>query len=515
MQRKSNPKRLTGYNKMSRRTSRAAVAVIAIILVLLGYQAMRLSAAEKSPDKLRKAAAKAEAAGNFKDAYDSFNKLALDPADDPLKVGSDLQNGVNCLQQLARDDESDDFREQVVGVHKTNWRLLQAASESYQNDNHQGFIVAGKFYRGNRHGNDGKFTNAVERDRVRALQLMQDAALSAAREPSHDDAAQFYFAFSDMLLDRRYSDGAWRLQYLTDLTKLPDYEDGYGNGYYGGGNGRGAVDEKGQPVFHAVPKSWEAARTDGERWRWCLVQAAEFSPKFAPKARYVLASFLREQFDVQTMQQAGYTPDTTDNDTRKDESGPYAVTTLKENETIARLANGIKRFDLPNEYNFIKILQSLGDGPNTDHVAENALCDLAGIFSNRQQYDRSAEYWRTVIQKYGPGDNKDRQAALDQIVKNWVEFESGSDRAGRQRADDPAAFPQRQKDLLRRAGDRRQEAADGREGLHKDSPQGTRLPEDPGRRHRVSSRPAESGKLPGQGGREMGHGRAAARQAFR
>src|SRR5262249_47663483 len=59
-------------------------------------------------------------AGNYKDAYDGFRKLALDPTDDPKKVGSDLDYAVSSLQQLGRDEEADEFREAVIEVHKKN-----------------------------------------------------------------------------------------------------------------------------------------------------------------------------------------------------------------------------------------------------------------------------------------------------------------------------------------------------------------------------------------------------------
>jgi uncharacterized protein YfaS (alpha-2-macroglobulin family) len=416
----------------------AMAAVVAVAVVVLGYQAVRVMAASKSPADIRKAAEKAQAAGNFKDAFDGFSRLALAPQDDAEKVSEDLTNAVACLPQLARDDEIDDFVEKVIAAHAENWRLLETAAQTYQDINHQGFIVAGRFYRGGRHGNDGKLVNAFERDRVRALQLMRDAAGKAANEPNKEEVATLYFRFADVLLDRRFVDGAWRLAYLTDLTRLPDYEEGYFYGYYGGGNGRGApVDEKGEPVYHQLPKSWEESRTDGQRWRWCLLQAAELSPKVAAQARFVMAGFLHEQFDVQTMLQSGYSPfmgrfgpaeaadsvPVGDNDTRKDESGPYAVSTLKEDETIARLANGIKRFKLPDEFNFIRIFQELGDGPNTASVAENALDELARLFEDRRQYDRSAEYWRKAIDKYGPGQNNYRKDALEQIIGNWAQFD--------------------------------------------------------------------------------------------
>jgi hypothetical protein len=134
----------------------AIVAFVAVAALVLGCQAAKVMAASKSPQDIRKAAEKAQKAGNFKDAYDSFSKLALDPQDGAGEVSGDLANAVACLPQLARDDEIDDFVEKVIAAHAGNWRLLQTAAQTYQDINHQGFIVAGKFYRGGRHGNDGK-----------------------------------------------------------------------------------------------------------------------------------------------------------------------------------------------------------------------------------------------------------------------------------------------------------------------------------------------------------------------
>src|SRR5207253_1686576 len=117
---------------------------------------------------------KAYTAGNYKDAYDGLRKLALDPQDDPLKVGADLDTATACLLALGRSDEIDDFREAVIKVHEKNWRLLDAAAQNYASYDHYGYIVAGKFYRGNHRGG-GHFVGAMEHDRVRSLQLLQQA----------------------------------------------------------------------------------------------------------------------------------------------------------------------------------------------------------------------------------------------------------------------------------------------------------------------------------------------------
>lgn len=77
------------------------------------------------------------------------------------------------------------------------------------------------------------------------------------------------------------------------------------------------------------------------------------------QVRLNFAQFLQNQFDVQTMAYGGYGGNVGrggDNKSgKKDEAGPYAVSTLAEDETIARLADGVKRFKLPDEFNFIKL----------------------------------------------------------------------------------------------------------------------------------------------------------------
>ena len=56
----------------------------------------------------------------------------------------------------------------------------------------------------------------------------------------------------------------------------------------------------------AVPKTFEAAQSDGQRWRWCLEQAVEFNPGLKNEVRLSLADFLHDQFGVQTMAAAGW-----------------------------------------------------------------------------------------------------------------------------------------------------------------------------------------------------------------
>jgi uncharacterized protein YfaS (alpha-2-macroglobulin family) len=393
-----------------RRTLCAALAGV-LALVMLD------AAAQKAPPPSRERAAQLMKDGNWQEAYDAYSRRVLDPADDPQKAPEDLANAVQCLRNLGKMSEFDDFVEQVVAAHPEEWRVLSAAAEQYRTTEHNGYIIAGKFERGGHRGG-GKWMNCFERDRVRSLQL-SEAAMSklGAQEPAWA-AAGFYRIFSRALLGQRGYSEAWRLQYLTDLTKLPDYDEGYYN--YGGG-GRGApVNADGTPVYYSVPASWKEARNDGERWRWALSRMAAAGED--RQARRDLANFLNNQFGVRTMAAQPWMLRDTDDDTRKDESGTWALHTLREDETIARLASGVKRFTLPDEFNSIRIYQSLGATPGA--YQDTALDALAQIFEDRRQYDRAAEYWRLGIAIADP--NERRSKRLEQIVGNWGMFEAAS-----------------------------------------------------------------------------------------
>jgi len=265
------------------------VACVVAAAVALGMACLGIAAGGRTPAERRAAAHKAFDSGNFNDAYKTFAALATDGDDDTAAVPEDLNYALQSLQRLGRVDEIDAVREKTVAAHPKNWRLLAQAAQSLQHGEPYGFVVAGQFYRGGRRGNDGRQVNAMARDRVRALQLLRDAVKLTANEPDRFAVANLYFQFAESLLDTRYGQGAWRLQSLSDLSKLPDYEEGYPYAY--GNQTRGApVDADGKPVYHALPKSWDDAKSDGERWRWCLAQAAEASPDAVTRARFTFAS---------------------------------------------------------------------------------------------------------------------------------------------------------------------------------------------------------------------------------
>ena len=276
-----------------------------LALIALGF----LAVGQESKPPTFDEAQKKMAAGNFKEAFEDFRKIGLDPKSSAKSLPETLNHAVQCLQNLSRINELDDFREQVVAVHKENWRLLQAAAQSYLQIEHNGVIIAGKFQRGPHRGGDGKHVHASERDRVRALQLLTQAMPLALKDDNKADAAQFHAVFGQVLLNGMGHSEPWKLQVLTDITTLPDYEDGYWQWGWRGQqqSAHGApVDEDGNPIFYSTPKSYADAKSDGERWRSMLAQTMELQPSRKNEVLLTFAAFLQSQFGVETMAHFGW-----------------------------------------------------------------------------------------------------------------------------------------------------------------------------------------------------------------
>jgi alpha-2-macroglobulin len=375
------------------------------------------AADELESSSLRTTSTKAMNDGNFQSAYAGFQKLVLDSQTDSMQVGNDLHQAINCLIRLGRASEFDELIASALNVHADNWRFLRSASQSYRSIDHAGFIVAGEFQRGNHRGG-GKYANAFERDRVRSLQLLDQARKVAGDEPA-DELGQLLFEYSFAIQSGLGSLNSWRLQILTDLASLPDLDENYWQGYRNEG---APVDGDGNPVLHRIPLTFEAASSDGERWRWLLAEVERLQPARRAELLTLYSNFLYNQFGVQTMAQFQWMRNGLQQDDERDESGTFALHTLADDETIARLATGVRRLKLPKEHHFIALNKEIISLTKTGH-GEAARDRLARIYENRRQYPKAADAWRTAIRDCGPGHNAARKKSLAQIVDHWGRFE--------------------------------------------------------------------------------------------
>lgn len=390
-----------------------AVAISGAVLMSSGMNAA--DTPERS--SLRTLSTKAMNDGNFKSAYAGFQKLLLDPETDSMQVCNDLNFAVNCLNRLGRISEFDELIESAIEIRPENWRFLRVASQRYRSINHHGVVIDDKFERGSRR-NRGKYFNSYERDRVRSLQLMEKAR-ELCKDESAAEQGQLLYEYASVIQSGLGSQNSWRLQIKTDLSSLPDLEENYWRGYRNEG---APVDADGNPVFHEIPETFETAKSDGERWRWLLAEVDRLQPHRRAELLSVYSNFLYNQFGVQTMAQFRWMRNGFQQDSERDESGTFALHTLTDHETIARLATGVLRFKLPDEHNFIAINQEIIAITKTG-PGERSRDQLARIYENRRQYPKAAEAWRKAIRDCGRGDRQWREKSLGQIVDHWGRFE--------------------------------------------------------------------------------------------
>lgn len=370
-----------------------------------------LAAAPESETAMREAARKQHSDGNHAAAYEALKPLIVSPNSASEPTVGDLHIAWQCLQQLGRINELDDLLAGAVQAHPADWHVIKAAAEILMRTEHQGQIVAGEFSRGQLRG--GEFVTTFERDRVQALRWLVQALPLVQKDDNPNGKAEYYQRLAEALKENREP---WKFQILTDLTTLPDYEQG--NRWWGRRwqpDTGAPVDAEGQPLLYHVPASWEAAKNDGERWRWALLQMTEADANSRAHAVMEWARFLESQFSVTTI--AGYLGQ---QDNTDEAAGPFAVHTLSDNETIARLATGVKRFTLPDEFHHLaqfKLAVSL----NNSNWSPNAADAIAQIYENRRQYVKAAAAWQNAIDQFGAESG--RPDRLKQIVGNWGQFD--------------------------------------------------------------------------------------------
>jgi uncharacterized protein YfaS (alpha-2-macroglobulin family) len=317
-----------------------------LVVFVNGFGEVEAGAGENAQATDTTPPAKLKAEGNYNEALQIYSKLVVDPGHTGESAAVDVGAALSCLQQLNREEEWDDLAEKIVASHKNDWRVLYAVARSFRNVQHFGSMIDNKFVRRSR---GGRQVNTGQRDKLHTMQLMSQAMSHTAGD--EDKLALFSF-FEDFARYFPAGRAAWRLQYKTDLTALPDY----GVPAYTDRTGGAPVNEDGTPVYHSLPKSWEKSQTDGQRWRWLVDQMAKADPSRADEMTLMLANFHLNQFGVQTM---GYSPRIDpDGDI---EDGPFTVHTLKDTETTARLATGPKRLTLPDEHNFIRLYQRVAN----------------------------------------------------------------------------------------------------------------------------------------------------------
>ena len=411
-----------------------------VSVVVLSSAGLMATTMQQPPADNRAQAKKFYEENNFNDSLKLYRELALDAANTGNELPDDLGFAVVCLNNLGLVHEADALVEGAVEVHPKNFRLLAKAANVYSGEiENGGFVIAGKFERGGHRGG-GQWATVAARDRVRSLQLLLAAIALAENDDkaTADERADLWQTVSNQISSSRHGE-AWKLQDLTNLETLPDFEISAGGqyGYFGRGGwgmpSKGApVDKDGNPVFHSLPESWNTAKSDGERWRWTMAQVIKHQAKRRSQIDLEWAGFLQSQFGVGAgaiggppVIQAGMVAENEAGGEKPADADLWAAHKLPDTATIAKLTTGVKRFNLPDEFNHIAILKTVIE--RGDDLKRQALESLINERMNRHQYPQAAELLREVKKLAANGDDKNGvQARIDQIVKNWMQIENTS-----------------------------------------------------------------------------------------
>ena len=366
----------------------------------------------QDPDALRKERDKLAERGMWREALDFYQDKLMPISDG--KSDLDLRMAVEVISRQNVWGEFDELVELAISTHPANAMLLVQAAASYQSASHSGRLVAGEFERGGgpRYGrrsmrpdevpeaSAGAWVDSSYRDRIRSLQLFREAI-----SKSQNDGERFH---AWEIFSRVQRGEAWKLQTLTPIEALPEWGE---PGPEGGTEG--APWAKDGPVLYEVPASWEAAKNDGERWRFALAERARLKPETAGEVTKELADFSNFQFGTETLSSFGWWRQL-DPDSAK---GVLEMDTLAEDECLAKTSDGVRRFKLPAAHHFIALYRSIMN------ENEQAGDRLVQVFLNRRQYDKAREALEQTIAKHGPGNDDQRKKLLEQITGNWGRFE--------------------------------------------------------------------------------------------
>ena len=331
----------------------------------------------------------------------------------------------HTMSAMQKHEELETDLEAILKAYPDDWRMMTKVVSAMEYLPQEGVVVAGKFTHDFSQGTE--VYSCAERRRVRKLQILRDALPLVRAELKEESTGakgnavtveQFFSLFYSNL-QREY----WLRQTLTNLDELPDYEpQSYA---WSRGRRQGApVDEEGNPVFYKTPESFETAQNDGERLQ--ALRAEEFELTKNPIRR---AQILRDRaqearmlFGVETL--ASYRFFFDDKDREAADAGIWALETLQDSETIAKLANGVKRFTLPEDYDYIALLKEALEFSYNPYDQ----MQIAQEYESRRQLDKAADVWRDIIRRQrekgaSTGIIDQAKKAISQIVDPRVSFD--------------------------------------------------------------------------------------------
>ena len=346
--------------KLNMKCFRYSLTAVAFLVATVDTYALNIKNAASLMEK-----------GHYAEAYVAYTNIifASDSADvtDGNRAQS-LLDAPRCLAKLKRFDEAEPLLDKAI-LERKEFAVHVAYSQALGELPHYGKMVKGVFSRVNEWGVP---YSSVEHDRVKRLKCLKAIMPDLAKQTKLRQRWFWNEVVNALEMNGRNRGAAWKLLELTSLTEIPQVEE---RENWGGSDfevGPAPVDENGEPLFYGLVKSWEDAKNDGERWMFANTARAAVDDFGRRNSARSLGVFAENQFGVYRLRYE---------DDLKNLIGD--LRSLDDDETITRLANGIKRFKLPVEYNYIRMWREL----NEYHL-------IAREYERRYQFVKACEMWK-------------------------------------------------------------------------------------------------------------------------
>lgn len=308
--------------------------------------------------------------GHYAEAYVAYTNIVFAPDGADVTDGNRAQSLLDaprCLAKLKRFDEAEPLLDKAI-LERREFAVHVAYSQALGELPRYGKTVKGVFSRLNEWRDE---YSSVEHDRVKRLKCLKAIMPDLAKQTKLRQRWFWNEVVNALEMNGRNRGAAWKLQELTSLTEIPQIEEKRNWGGSDFEEGPAPVDESGEPIFYGLVKSWEDAKNDGERWMFANTARAAVDDFGRRNSARTLGEFAKNQFGVYHLRGE-------DNLTKLIGD----LRSLDDDETITRLANGIKRFKLPVEYNYLRMWRELGD-----------YASIAQEYELRYQFVKACEMW--------------------------------------------------------------------------------------------------------------------------
>ena len=308
--------------------------------------------------------------GHYAEAYVAYTNIVFAPDGADVTDGNRAQSLLDaprCLAKLKRFDEAEPLLDKAI-LERKEFAVHVAYSQALGELPRYGKTVKGVFSRLNEWRDE---YSSVEHDRVKRLKCLEAIMLELSKQSKLRQRWFWNEVISALEMNGRNRGAAWKLQELTSLTEIPQIKEKRNWGGSDFEEGPAPVDENGEPLFYGLVKSWEDAKNDGERWMFANTARAAVDDFGRRNSARTLGEFAKNQFGVYHL--------------RGEDNLIKLIGDLRsldDDETITRLANGIKRFKLPVEYNYIRMWRELKE---YDSIARE--------YELRYQFVKACEMW--------------------------------------------------------------------------------------------------------------------------